>query len=116
MSKSEACLIHTDADLPVVASVFVLINETDEFVVEYRFEHDKAPKHSFLKKAIVDDEDTRSMAAHFRVEVEDLPALFDERCGLAYDSTASEAERIFQESLELILEAGVRFRLRDIAL
>ncbi len=108
--------MHTDADLPIVASVFVSINEMNELVVEYRFEHDQVPKRNFLKKAVVDDVDTRSMAAYYHIRLEELPALFDERCGIAYDSTAMEAERIFQEALELILEAGVRFHLRDIAL
>ena len=81
-TTNERCLALTDADLEVVASVYALINDFGELVVEYSFEDERNARRNFCKRAIVDSDDTRSMATFFRLSVAELPQLLDERCGI----------------------------------
>ena len=111
-TTNEKCLALTDADLEVVASVYALINEFGELVVEYSFEDERNARRNFCKRAIVDSDDTRSMAAFFRLSVAELPQLLDERCGIAYESTSTDVEYSFGEALNTILESGVQYHLK----
>lgn len=115
MSDSvDKCLIITDIDLPVVASVFALINHSGELVVEYRLEDDNEPRRNSTKRATVDRDDTLTMARRLHISVEELPARLNEECGTASDGTPSEVEYIFGEALNYIIEAGVQYRLKEI--
>ncbi len=114
MQKFEACLINTDADLPYSASVYAEINDMAELVVEYRYDDDHNARRNFIKRATVDGDDTQTMATHYSTSVGELPRLLAERCDIAYGGTRSDAERIFQEALQVILDANVRYHLRDI--
>ena len=113
MSNIEKTLIITDADLPVQAAVYTLINDFRELVIEFRFDDDRHRNNSFTKQAIVDKDDTIDMARHLNIQVEELPARLHEVCGVSYDSTVSHAESVFQEALEFILDCGARFNLRE---
>jgi hypothetical protein len=54
------------------------------------------------------------MAKYYGVQVEQLPQLLYDECGVAYDSVPSDVERVFQDVLNFILESGVRYKFRDI--
>ena len=111
--QSERCLAVTDADLKVVASVYALLNEFGELIVEYSFEDERNARRNFCKRAIVDSDDTRSMATFFSVSEAELPQLLDERCGIAYESTPADVEYCFGEALNIILESGVQYHLKE---
>ena len=113
MSNIEKTLIITDADLPVQAAVYTLINDFKEFVIEFRLDDDRHRNNSFCKQAVVDKDDTIDMARHLNIQVEELPNKVYEVCGISYDSTVSHAESVFQEALEFILDCGARFNLRE---
>lgn len=110
--QSERCLAVTDADLEVVASVYALLNEFGELIVEYSFEDERNARRNFCKRAIVDSDDTRSMATFFSVSEAGLPQLLDERCGIAYESTPADVEYCFGEALNTIRESGVQYHLK----
>lgn len=112
-SYSEKCLALTDADLSVAASVYATIDYQGGLVIEYRLEDDRHPRRNFTKRAIVDSDDAISMARHYSVEVKALPQLLDSRCGIAYASTPSDVEYVFGEALNIILDAGVRYRIKE---
>ena len=114
MADFEKCLAMTDADLQYVASVYAWIGECGELLVEYRFEDDDNAARNFAKRAVVDLDDAHALALRVGVQLEQLPEWLDEACGVAYDTTASEVERVFQEALDTILDAGVQYHLKDI--
>ena len=111
MSNIEKTLIITDADMPVEAAVYAMINDFREFVIEFRLDDDRHRSNSFCKQAVVDRDETIDMARHLNIKVEELPARLHEVCGVSYDSTVSHAESVFQEALEFILDCGARFNL-----
>lgn len=113
MSNIAKTLINTDADMPMQAAVYALINDYRELVIEFRFDDDRHRNNSFCKQAVVDKDNTIDMARHLNIKVEELPNKVYEVCGISYDSTVSHAESIFQEALEFILDCGARFNLRE---
>lgn len=113
MCKFEKNLITTDADLPIAASVYAIVNTRNELVIEYIFEDDQKPWSNFKKLAIVDKDDTIKLANYYNVEMEHLPQFFYDECGIPYDSVPSQAEKIFKESLEIILESGAQYKFKE---
>ena len=112
MSNIEKTLIITDADMPVEATVYAMINNFREFVVEFRLDDDRHRSNSFTKHAVVDRDETIDMARRLNIKVEELPNKVYEVCGVSYASTVSHAESVFQEALEFILDSGARFNLK----
>ncbi len=113
MSNSQKTLFVTDADLPVQVYVFVWISERREFVVEYRFEDDRASFRNFKRMAVVDRQGCMQMARFYNVKVDELPQMVYDECGVGYESTPSQADIVFQQVLDFILDSGVKYRLRD---
>ncbi len=113
-SEFERCLAITDDDLPVVATLYVWLSEVGELLVEYHREALHGRGGETTTRAVVDEEETETMARYFGLPKEALPALFEERCSLHYATTAGEVERLFQEALELILETGAQYRFRHL--
>ena len=113
MADFEKCLAMTDADLQYVASVYAWIGEGGELLVEYRFEDDDNAARNFAKRAVVDADDAHALALRVGVQLEQLPEWLDEACGVAYDTTASEVERVFQEVLDRLIEGDTQYRLKD---
>ena len=113
MADFEKCLAMTDADLQYVASVYAWIGEGGELLVEYRFEDDDNAARNFAKRAVVDADDAHALALRVGVQLEQLPKWLDEACGVAYDTTASEVERVFQEVLDRLIEGDTQYRLKD---
>lgn len=114
MAEFEKCLAMTDADLPLVGSLYAWIGEGGELVVEYSVRHDRRAERDFTKRAVVDGEDAEAMADRLSVARNQLPEALFEACAVAYDTTLDEVERVFQEALNVILDAGVQYRMRDI--
>ena len=112
MSNIEKTLIITDADMPLQAAVYALINDYKELVIEFRLDDDRHSSNSFARHAVVDKDDAILMARHLNIKVEELPNKVYEVCGVSYASTVSHAESVFQEVLEFILDCGARFNLK----
>jgi hypothetical protein len=54
------------------------------------------------------------MALYYNVKIEQLPQLLFDKCGVAYAGTPSEAEEVFKQALDAILEARVRYKMSEI--
>lgn len=114
MNVCEKCLALTDADRSSEASVYAWISENGQLLIEYRYEDDDNAARNFAKRAVVDSTDARLLAIRVGVKLEQLPEWLDEACGVAYDTTASEVERVFQEALERLIDGGVQYRFKDV--
>lgn len=114
MHKNEKCLACTDSDLPFEAAVYATINYFNELEIEYCFTDDRHHEKNFTRKATVCKEDTITMARYLHTTVEELPKTLFESCGSAYCSSTSNAELIFQETLNTIIDTGVTYNLHDI--
>ena len=112
MSNIAKTLINTDADMPLQAAVYALINDFREFVIEFRLDDDRHRSNSFARHAVVDRDEAIDMARHLNIKIEELPNKVYEVCGVSYASTVSHAESVFQEALEFILDSGARFNLK----
>ncbi len=112
MSETDNTLFVTDADLSVQIYIYAQINWRGELVIEYRHDDDRAPHRNYTREAVVDREDTAAMAKRLNVRVEELPERLDEVCGVKYESVPSHADEVFQQALNFILDAGVRYRLK----
>ncbi len=111
---SEKNLFSTDADCSVQAEVYASIDIRKRLVIEYSCTYDSAPQRDFDRRATVDSEDTAQMALYYKVEVEQLPQLLYDRCGVAYAGTPSEADGVFKQALDTILEARVNYKLFEV--
>lgn len=111
---SEKNLFSTDADCSVQAEVYASTDVRKRLVIEYSCTYDNAPQRDFDKRAIVDSDDTAQMALYYNVKIEQLPQLLFDKCGVAYAGTPSEAEEVFKQALDAILEARVRYKMSEI--
>lgn len=109
----EKCLFTTDVDCCALADIYAMIDVRKRLVIEYRYEYDHKPSYNFEKRAIVDSLDTQQMAEYYKVSIEQLPNLLFDKCGVIYASTPSEAEGVFKEALDVILDAMVHYKLDE---
>lgn len=109
----EKSLFTTDADCSTQATIYALIDVRKRLVIEYNCKYDNKPSYDFEKRATVDSYDTQQMAEYYKVSIEQLPNLLFDKCGVAYDSVPSEAERVFKEALDAILDAMVHYKLDE---
>ena len=113
MPDFERTLFVSDADLPVQVCIYAWISKCEELVIEYRFEDDRTSTRNFKRVAFVDREECMQMAEFYKVKVEELPSVIYEECGVGYESTPSHADIVFQETLNFILDSGVRYKLKE---
>lgn len=109
----EKTLFTTDADCSKQATIYASIDIRKRLVIEYCCEYNGSPMRNFQRCAVVDSDDTRQMAAYYKISIEQLPNLLFDKCGVAYDSVPSEADRVFKEALDVILDAMVHYKLDE---
>ena len=109
----EKNLFLADADYKAQAEIYASIDVRRRLVVEYRYENDRNPCWDFTRRATVDSDDTARMAAYYKVAVEQLPQLIFEKCGIAYAAAPSEADGVFKQALNMILDARVRYKMSE---
>lgn len=109
----EKTIFTTDADSSKQATIYASIDIRKRLVIEYRCEYDDSPARNFEKRAVVDNDDTQQMAAYYKVSIEQLPNLLFDKCGVAHDSVPSEADRVFKEALDVVLDAMVHYKLDE---
>lgn len=112
MDRNEKCLAITDADFPRAAAAYAWVDAGGELVVEYRRENVRSGLEETVRRAVVDADESRKMAAYYRVKVDELPAVLEEACGVGYATTLSEVERAFGDALEVILESGANYKFK----
>lgn len=110
---NEKNLFSTDADCSAQAEIYASIDVRRRLVVEYRYENDCNPCWDFTRRATVDSDDTAQMAAYYKVAVEQLPQLIFEKCGIAYAAAPAEADGVFKQALNMILDARVRYKMSE---
>lgn len=111
--ENERILIETDGDLEAVASVVAVINEKGELIVEHDFEDYEDEGNNFTKTATVDAEEALKMAQSLAVEVNELPGeLYDEFGEIAGVGVPSDAECVFADVLDFILDCGAKYNLK----
>ena len=109
----EKNLFLADADYKAHAEIYASIDVRRRLVVEYRYENDCNPCWDFTRRATVDSDDTAQMAAYYKVAVEQLPQLIFEKCGIAYAAAPAEADGVFKQALNMILDARVRYKMSE---
>lgn len=103
-----------DNDSTVHGETTVGINFKNELVITYHYFNDEYHKYDKKTIAIVDEYDTMTLAKHLKV---DLPQL-TEKLRIKLGSTRfycdpDQAEYIFSEVLDFIIDHGLRFKLVD---
>ena len=109
----EKNLFLADADYKAQAEIYASIDIRKRLVIEYSCSHDDAPQRDFDRRATVDSDDTAQMAAYYKVAVEQLPQLIFEKCGIAYAAAPAEADGVFKQALNMILDARVRYKMSE---
>ncbi len=109
----EKTLFTTDADCSKQATIYASIDICKRLVIEYHCEYDDSPSRNFERRAVVDNYDTQQMAAYYNVDIKQLPELLFDKCGVAYDSVPSEADSVFKQVLDIILDAMVHYKLDE---
>lgn len=109
----EKNLFLADADYKAQAEIYASIDIRKRLVIEYSCSYDDAPQRDFDRRATVDSEDTAQMAAYYKVAVEQLPQLIFEKCGIAYAAAPAEADGVFKQALNMILDARVRYKMSE---
>lgn len=111
--ENERLLIETDSDMEIVAVVSAGTNVKGELVVEYEFEDYEDEGNNFKKIATVDKDQALVMAGYLGVEVKDLPGeLYDEFGELQGVGVPSDAECVFADVLDFILDCGAKYDLK----
>ena len=111
--ENERIIIETDGDLEAVASVTATVNANGELVVEHDFEDYEDEGNNFTKTATVEKEEALKMAESLAVEVKDLPdELYAEFGEMAGVGVPSDAECVFADILDFILDCGAKYSLK----
>ena len=111
--ENERILIETDSDMEIVAIVWAGINERGELVVEHEFEDYEDEGNNFKRTALLDKEETDKMAECLAVEVKEIPdELYDEFGESSGVDVPSDAECIFADVLDFILDCGAKYNLK----
>lgn len=111
--EHERLLMETDSDLEIVAMVSAGINERGELVIEYEFEDYEDERRNFKRIAIVDRQEALLMANSLNVQVTDLPdELYEELGEVGGVGVPSDAEGLFADVLDFILDCGAKYNLK----
>ena len=106
-------LLMTYNDCPTWVTIDAEIDIRKRLIITYNLESDSNPSRNFEKRATVDTEDTLHMAQHYRVSINELPEAIYSGCGYGDNASPSDADGVFKGALDMILDAGVHYKLED---
>ena len=106
-------LLITYNDCPTWVTIDAEIDIRKRLIITYNLESEESPSRNFERRATVDTEDTRLMAQHYRVEVEQLPAAIYKQCGYGEGASPLDADGVFKGALDMILDARVHYKLEE---
>ncbi len=111
--SSSVMVAESDEDMDMGASVVAGIDRYGNLVVGMDFFDLDDHGRDYELHAIVEREPAEAMARRLGTRMERLPQLLADRCGdRSRMLDISEVEAVFQQTLEFMLDCGVRYRLR----
>lgn len=106
-------LLITYSDCPTWVTIDAEIDVRKRLIITYNLESEEFPSRNFEKRATVDTEDTQLMAQHYRVSTSELPEVLYRECGYGEGASPSDADGVFKGALDMILDAGVHYKLEE---
>lgn len=106
-------LLMTYNDCPTWVTIDAEIDIRKRLIITYNLESEEHPSRDFTRRATVDTEDTLLMAKHYRVTIDELPEVINNGCGYGESASPSDADRVFKGALDMILDAGVHYKLEE---
>lgn len=106
-------LLITYNDCPTWVTIDAEIDIRKRLIITYNLESEESPSRDFTRRATVDSEDTLLMAKHYRVTIDELPELINSGCGYGESASPSDADGVFKGALDMILDAGVHYKLEE---
>ena len=111
--QHKSYLNNIDDDSTTHGETTIGINFKNELVVMYHYFDDECHQYDTKNIAIVDEEGTMTLAQRLGIQLSELPAKLNEKFGSnAYYCNPDEAEAIFTNVLDYIIEVGLRFKLK----
>ena len=108
----KAYLNNIDDDCCVHGETTIGVNFKNQLVVCYHYFNDENHQNAEKNIAIIDEEDTKTLAKMLKVKTEEVPAALNDKFGSrAYYCNPDEAEAIFGNVIDFIIEAGLRFKM-----
>ena len=106
-------LIEVDNDAPYSYWVSVEVTEKQEMIVELEYKNFENHAHDYKQQAIVDSENTAIMSNYLQVQLSDLTEyLHDEYYHSICYNEGEDAEGLFADLLDLILDCGAKYKLK----
>lgn len=106
-------LLITYSDCPTWVTIDAEIDVRKRLIITYNLESEEFPSRNFEKRATVNTEDTQLMAQHYRVSTSELPEVLYRECGYGEGASPSDADGVFKGALDMILDAGVHYKLEE---
>ena len=106
-------LIEVDNDAPYSYWVSVELTETKEMIIELEYINFENHAHDYKQQAIVDSENTAILSNHLHVQLSDLTEYLHENYyhSIKYNEE-EDAENLFADLLDLILDCGAKYKLK----
>ena len=113
MMTLQEVIVESHDDFPIWSSVVVGFDDDKSLVVLLEHDDYDEPDYAYKVYATVDKRDAMGMARRLNVSLTDLPAVIFKRYGEASNVfVPSEVEATFKDILDVILDCGVRYRLK----
>jgi hypothetical protein len=106
-------LLITYNDCPTWVTIDAEIDIRKRLIITYNLESEESPSRNFERRATVDTEDTRIMAQHYHVDIEQLPEAIYKQCGYGEGASPLDADGVFKGALDMILDARVHYKLEE---
>ena len=107
-------IISSDEDQPIVMDIYVGFNRSDQLVVCVDLHNYDEPKYNCSTAAVVNSEDSRTMARRHSVNHSALPEFIAdcmEGWGKIINPTFNQVIDCFKEITECLLDEGCRYRI-----
>ncbi len=113
MEREEELIMESDNDLPICSLITASFDGLQGLAVTLEHEDYEEPEYAYQVQATVGKEDVRLMAQNLGVSPPSLPSFLSSRFGNTSGTIApSEAEAVFKEILDFILDCGARYHLK----
>ena len=106
-------LIEVDNDAPYSYWVSVEVTEKQEMIIELEYKNFENHAHDYKQQAIVDSENTAIISNHLQVQLSSLTEYLHEEYyhSISYNE-GEDAEGLFADLLDFILDCGAKYKLK----
>ena len=106
-------LIEVDNDAPYSHWVTVELTDKQELILELEYKNFENHAHDYKKQAIVDKENTAIVTNFLQIQLSDLTEyLHEEFYHPIWYNEGDDAEGVFADLLDLILDCGAKYKLK----